>query len=241
MKTLSEITSELVALGLRDGDIVMTHASLRRVGPVEGGAAALIEAQRAAVGDAGTLLMVLSATDDTFDVGTSPVDVNEVGWLAEVFRTHRGVLVSDHPASRFGALGRDAAALLEPTPLHDYYGPGSLLERFTNAGGKVLRLGANPDTVTLTHYAEYLAALTQKNRVRRRYVRADTGELWIESLDDADGIAKWPHGDYFPQIFLDYRASGAVRRGTVGRSEAELFDARPFVAFAVDWMNRHLR
>jgi len=241
MKTRAEIASELVALGLRPGDVVLTHASLRSVGPVEGGATGLIEAQRAAVGETGTLLMVLSATDGTFDAGTSPVDVNELGWLAEVFRTHPGVLVSDHPASRFGALGRDAAALLEPTPLHDYYGPGSLLERFTTAGGKVLRLGAPPDTVTLTHYAEYLSDLTDKIRVRRRYVRADTGELWIESLDDTDGIARWAHGDYFPQIFLDYRASGAVRRGAVGRSEAELFDARQFVAFAVDWMNRRLR
>ena len=241
MRKKDEIVAQLAALGLRHGDIVMTHASLRRVGPIEGGAAALIEAQRAAVGAAGTLLMVLSATDDTFDARTSPVDVTELGWLAETFRTHPGVVVSDHPASRFGALGIAAVALLEPTPLHDYYGPGSVLERFTNRGGKVLRLGANPDTVTLTHYAEYLADLPHKNRVRRRYVRADTGELWIDSLDDTDGIAKWQHGDYFPQILLDYRASGAVCGGEVGACDAELFDARDFVAFAVAWMNRRLR
>jgi hypothetical protein len=85
-----------------------------------------------------------------------------------------------------------------------------------------------------------LADVPNKVRVRRRYVRADTGEVWIESLDDTDGIATWPHGDYFPQIFLDYRASGAVRGGPVGRCAAELFDAQPFVAFAVAWMNRHL-
>ena len=98
----------------------------------------------------------------------------------------------------------------------------------------------NPDTVTLTHYAEYLADVPHKRRVRRRCVRADVGELWIESLDDTDGIAVWDGGDYFPQIFLDYRASGRVRVGPVGRCEAELFDAAAFVAFAVDWMNRHL-
>jgi aminoglycoside N3'-acetyltransferase len=151
------------------------------------------------------------------------------------------VLVSDHPAARFGALGSRATTLLEPTPLHDYYGPGSVLERFTNLGGKVLRLGANTDTVTLTHYAEYLADVANKVRVRRRYVRADTGELWVESLDDTHGIAAWPSGDYFPQIFVDYRASGAVRTATVALADAELFDAREFVTFAVQWMNRHLR
>ena len=122
---------------------------------------------------------------------------------------------------------------------HDYHGPGSVLERLTERGGKVLRLGANTDTVTLTHYAEYLADVPNKVRVRRRYVRADTGEVWIESLDDNEGIATWDEGDYFPQIFLDYRASGAVRIGPVGGCEAELLDAAPFVRFAVEWMNRH--
>jgi aminoglycoside N3'-acetyltransferase len=93
---------------------------------------------------------------------------------------------------------------------------------------------------TLTHYAEYLADIPNKIRVRRRYVRADTGEVWIESLDDTDGIAVWDQGDYFPQIFLDYRATGTVRMGPVGRCDAEFFDAAPFVTFAVEWINRNL-
>lgn len=106
--------------------------------------------------------------------------------------------------------------------------------------GRVLRLGADPDTVTLTHYAEYLADVPDKIRARRRYFRADTGEVWIESLDDNDGIAEWPHGDYFEQIYLDYRSSGAVKTGMVGRCKAELMDAQHFVSFAVVWMEREL-
>jgi aminoglycoside N3'-acetyltransferase len=240
--SIDDLTAQLRALGIREDDIVMMHASMRRVGPVEGRAAGVIEALCAAVGPGGTLLMVLSADEDEpFDPLRSPVDVDDMGILAEVFRTHPGVSVNDHPADRFAALGPSASYLLEPTPLHDYHGPGSVLERLTERKGKVLRLGANPDTVTLTHYAEYLADVPNKIRVRRRYVRADTGELWIESLDDTDGIATWAHGDYFPQIFLDYRASGAVHVGPVGRCEAELFDAAPFVEFAVAWMNARLR
>jgi len=228
------LAAQLAALGIGVGDLVMTHASLRRLGPVEGGAVGLIDAQRLAVGEAGTLLMVLSATEDVpFDAARSPVDVNDMGVLAEVFRTYPGVQVNDDPADRFGAIGPIAADLLAATPVHDYHGPGSVLARFTERGGKVLRLGAHPDTVTLTHYAEYLATVPNKRRVRRRYVRADTGELWIESLDDTEGIATWRGGDYFPQIFLDYCASGAVRSGAVGLAEAE--------PFAVNWMNRHLR
>lgn len=214
---------------------------MRSVGPVAGGAAGLIDALRKTVGSGGTLLMVLSADDsEPFDALRTPVDIDDMGVLAEVFRTYPGVSVNDHPADRFAAIGPAARQLLEPVPLHDYHGPGSVVERFTAHGGKVLRLGANLDTVTLTHYAEYLAEVPDKVRVRRRYVRADSGELWIESLDDTDGIATWSGGDYFPQVYRDYRTSGAVRIGPVGHCEAELFDAGPFVRFAVEWLDRHL-
>lgn len=240
-RPVAELIAQLRSLGVGEDDIVMIHASMRKVGPVEGGAAGLIEALKATVGAGGTLLMVLSADEDEpFDALRSPVDIEDMGVLAEVFRTYPGTSVNDHPADRFAALGPRASYLLEPTPLHDYHGPGSVLERLTQSAGKVLRLGANVDTVTLTHYAEYLADVPNKIRVRRRYVRADTGELWIESLDDTDGIATWDQGDYFPQIFLDYRASGAVRIGPVGRGEAELFDAAPFVKFAAEWMSQRL-
>jgi len=236
------LTAQLGRLGVRPGDVVMTHASLRRVGAVEGGAEGLIDAQRAAVGPTGTLLMVLGAVEGVpFDPLTTPVDIADMGVLAEVFRTYPGVRVNDHPADRFAAIGPAADHLLWPTPLHDYHGPGSVLARLVEVGGKVLRLGASPDTVTLTHYAEYLADVPDKNRVRRPYIRADGGELWIESLDDCDGIARWPHGDYFPQILLDHLASGAARVGPVGACTAELLDARAFIAFAVAWMERHLR
>jgi aminoglycoside N3'-acetyltransferase len=236
-----DLARQLRALGVHAGDGLMIHASMRRVGAVERGAVGLVDALREAVGTGGTLLMVLSADEaEPFDALRSPVDIDDMGVLAEVFRTYPGVSVNDHPADRFAAIGPAARHLLEPTPLHDYHGPGSVLERLTAQGGKVLRLGANPDTVTLTHYAEYLADIPDKVRVRRRYVRADSGEVWIESLDDTDGIATWDRGDYFAQVFLDYRATGAVRLGPVGHCEAELFNAACFVRFAVDWLNRHL-
>jgi aminoglycoside N3'-acetyltransferase len=125
-------------------------------------------------------------------------------------------------------------------PLNDCHVAGTVLDRFKARGATLLRLGANPDMATLTHYAESLADAPDKIRVRRRYVRADRGGNWIESLDHTDSIAIWHEGDHVRQVYRDYRASGAVRIGSVERCEAELFDAQPFVRFAVDWLNRHL-
>jgi aminoglycoside N3'-acetyltransferase len=219
----------------------MIHASMRKLGPVEGGAEAVLETLLDVVGANGTLLMVLSAVDgEPFDAATTPVDIAEMGVLAEVFRKHSKAKVNDHAADRFAAIGPLAEQLLHPSPLHHYHGPGSVLERLVQVEGKVLRLGANVDTVTLTHYAEYLANIPHKITAKRRYVRADVGEQWIESLDDSDGIAMWAHGDYFPQIFVDFVKAGGANVGLVGNCTAELLSARDFVDFAVRWMEQNL-
>jgi aminoglycoside N3'-acetyltransferase len=184
--TIDRLADQLTALGLAQGDTVMVHASLRAVGPVEAGAAGLITALDRSVGPDGSLLMVLGARDDwawvnerpederaalladaePFDVLTTPAEP-DVGTLAEVFRTHPGTRVSDHPEGRFAARGRLAEWLTADPPWNDYFGPGSPLDRLLAADGKVLRLGADPDTVTLLHHAEYLAPLPSKRRARR--------------------------------------------------------------------------
>jgi aminoglycoside N3'-acetyltransferase len=162
-----------------------------------------------------------------------------VGALAEVFRTLPRTVVSDHPDGRFGARGPRAAELLADVPWDDYYGPGSPLQRFTDAGGRVLRLGADLDTVTLIHYAEYLAPLPAKRRVRRhRMVAGRHGpELRVvECLDDSDGIVEYEGEDYFAVLLREYLGSGRAASGVVGRARSELLDAADLVAFAVAWM-----
>lgn len=225
----------------------MVHASLRAIGPVEDRAAGVVAALDRAVGDDGTLLMVLGAEDgnspaDPFNCLTTPAE-KDVGVLAEVFRTTQGTLVSDHPEGRFAARGRRAAEFVHDVPWDDYYGPGSPLERLVNADGAVLRLGADTDTVTLIHYAEYLADVPHKRRVRRqRHVRTPRGpELRVvDCLDDSNGIVEWQGEDYFSIILREYLASHQVPRGLVGGAHSELLPARELVKFAADWMTVHL-
>jgi aminoglycoside N3'-acetyltransferase len=261
--TRSDLSRDLQALGVVGGDVLMVHASLRAIGDVEGGANSVIEALEAAVHAGGTLLMVLGARDDwawvndraagerpallakatAFDYLLTPADP-EVGVLAEVFRTKAGTLVNDHPEARFGARGRLAKALLQDLPWDDFYGPGSALQRLIEAGGKVLRLGADLDTTTLLHYAEYLAPIEGKRRVRRhRLVKAGTGvEIRVvENLDDSEGIVAYPGPDYFAVILESYLQTGRASRGKVGDAASELIDAADLVDFAVSWMTEHLR
>jgi len=152
-------------------------------------------------------------------------------------------MVNDHPDGRFGGRGRLAEQLLSDPPWDDYYGPGSVLERFVRAGGKVLRLGADLDTVTLLHYAEYLTPIEPKRRVRRHHLVRGVDGLEVrvvESLDDSDGIVDYPDDDYFGVLLRAYLDTGRPGIGTVGRARSELIDGADLVEFAVAWMAKHL-
>ena len=245
----------------------MVHASLRRIGLArtdfgEGGAECLLDALEAAVGPGGTLLMILGSDypQDWVNqrpleeraallAGTEPFDPSaarampEVGWLAETFRRRPGTLLSANPSGRFAARGPDAETLLGDQPWHDYYGPGSPLERLCERGGRILRLGANPDTVTALHYAEYRTRLPDKRRTRWDYLlEGEDGprHVWIECLDDSAGIASWDGEDYFAAILGDYLATGRARQGRVGHARGELIDAADIVEFGAWWMEQNL-
>jgi len=206
-----------------------------------GGGDGVIAAILSALGDKGTMIMVLGSPEEgPFDAHTSPADP-EMGTLAELFRKYPGTVVNDHPAARFCGIGPMTETLLPDPPLHDYYGHGSVLERFLKANGRILRLGADLDTVTLLHHAEYLANVSPKRRVRRRYDLAESGTQWIESLDDCEGIQDWPAGDYFSQILIDFLKTEPVQTGQVGNCSAELIEAQNIVPFAVTWMENHLQ
>lgn len=258
---------DLAALGLQRGDVAMVHVSLRKMGLARsqfgtGGPELLLSALEDVVGADGTLMMILGS-DYAYDwvnlkpveeragllAGTPPFDARtasvlpEVGWFAEVFRRAPGTLVSDNPSGRFAARGRRAAELLRGQPWNDYYGPGSPLQRLCDAGGKVLRLGADPETVTVLHYAEYLANIPKKRRTRWDYVVVAGADgprhVWIDCLDDSNGIVDWSGEDYFALITKAYLETGAARRSVVGRAASELLDAAAFATFGAAWMETH--
>ena len=262
--TVEELVSDLVRLGVAPGDLLMVHASLRRIGAIEGRAGGVIDAIDRSVAPGGTWVMILGSEDDhdwvnqhpleeraallddaePFDHLVTPV-LPEVGTLAEVFRTTPGTVVGDHPDGRFGARGARADELVRDPPWDDYYGPGSTLDRLVRGGGKVLRLGANLDTVTVLHHAEYLADVPDKRTVTRaRRVRTPEGSevRIIHALDDEHGIANDPgEEDYFAVILREYLATGAGSTGSVGDAPAELLDAAELCRFGADWMTRNLR
>lgn len=261
MRTRGELATDLRALSLAPGDMVMVHAALRRIGPVLGGGDAVIGALGDAVGPDGTVAAYADWEADYEDLldehgrvpmwwrpHVPPFDrawsraVRDNGVFPELLRTSRGTVASGNPGARIVAAGGRAEWLTADHPIDYGYGPGSPLAKLAQAGGKVLMLGAPLDTMTLIHHAEHLADIPK--RVLRKEVpfacEGATDWRMVEEFDTAEppeGFAE----DYFGTIVEAFLAMGQGRRGKVGDAESVLVEAGPMLAFAVEWIEREAR
>lgn len=236
--TQEGLARDLAALGVRAGDVLMVHASMRMVG---GRAEDVLGALEEVIGPEGTLLVLVCAEEGPFSE-ESPA-WHDLGVFAEVARTRAGWWANAHPFCRMVGWGPDARALLEDPPLDAYYGPGSPLARLVERGGRVLRLGTDTNTTTLFHHAEYVADLPHARRVTQTVeVMTDAGPVTVrsEGLDDSHGIADWAGEDYFHDVLEHVRMRPACRRGRVGHASADLLDAREAVELAAAWMRANL-
>lgn len=260
------LCSELRALGINPGDTVMVHASLRALGPVEGGADGVVRALHDSVSPRGNLMAMVSWAHSpyaetlngrtmsaaqreawpAFDPRTAPPEP-EYGILNTAFLRQKDVERSNHPDSSMAAIGPQAAYLVHPHPKDHAYGPGSPLERLVAIDGKVLLLGAPLDAVTVLHYAEALADIPNKRRVSYEAPVLDKAgkKIWLRVDElDSNGIldcyALEDGMDAVETIALAYLADGRHTQGKVGRATCYLLEAADIVQYGVTWLeNRH--
>ena len=253
--TQSQLVEQLRELGLQQGDAVLAHAALRRVGPVLGGPDTLIDAIRTVIGPAGTLLAYCDwqADDDILERTElrdeiPPFDpqrsrsIRDNGAFPELLRTTPGALRSGNPGASCAALGGKAEWFTADHALDYGYGPQSPFGKLVEAGGKTMLIGAPLDTMTLLHHAEHVADFPNKRL--RRYeapILMDGKAVWrhFEEFDTGDP----PHGlpdDYFATIVEAFLATGQGKRGTIGAAPSVLVDAAPMVAFGIAWLEERL-
>ena len=256
MWTRNDLTAHLSALGLKSGDVVMVHASLRAIGEAAGGPDEVHLAIKDAVGPDGTMFMYASCPAYVDEVGRGnltaeqeaevleklpPFDpytsrsARDNGALVELFRTYPGSRVNAHPA-RFVVWGKHSDYLLSHQPWDFAFGRGSLLERFVELNGKILLLGSDHDNVTFLHYAEHVADFPGKRIARFRVpIVEDAKKVWKEmaEVDTSDGgaHANWPTG-FFATIVDEFLYSTGNLGGRVGAAKSYLLDARRLLELA---------
>ena len=113
MITRQDIRDALHRLGVNPGDICLFHSSFKSLGPVDGGAEAVIGGFEDAIGPEGTLVAPTLCSSDFFNsYNTWHLDKpSEVGYLPEYFRKLPGVIRSDQATHSVAARGKLAYEL----------------------------------------------------------------------------------------------------------------------------------
>lgn len=255
-----DIVRDLRGLGLRSGDLVMVHSSMRAVGPILGGPNEMIDALLDVVGSAGTVMMYVDWEDGAqghtrtdretplpprlieawpaFDPMKARAD-RSYGILPEFLRTWPGARRSENPGASVSAVGARADWICADHPLDYGYGPGSPLAKLVEEGGRVLLLGSPLGNVTLLHFSEHMARLPDKRVIQyREKLLREGGAEWveIEEFDTADPVVEAAPEDHFDQLVRAYLDRGNVPNGTVGSADSYLFDAEPLHRFAIGWL-----
>lgn len=161
----ADIAAGLQSLGVQPGDTLFVHSSLKSLGFVEGGPAAVISALQQAVGPEGTLLLPTYYQPGGTILGTCEmpgyefdirVHGSSMGALPAHFLATPGVQRSLHPTHSVSALGRHARWLTEAHHLApSVFGAGSPWQRFAELPqAKVLGLGISMGPVTFYHLLE---------------------------------------------------------------------------------------
>lgn len=233
----ASLTAAFRDCGIQQGDILFSHVSLGRLGLADEGrtveivSAVVLGALRAAVGEAGTLLVPTYTysigAGELFDVQETP---SAVGEFTEIFRKLPGVVRSAEPMLAVAGQGPRARELLSALPKTSY-GPGSVYERLRLSGAKICNIGVGLYYATFRHHIEELAEVpfrfkkAFKGRVRENGVTRE--EEWIYSCA--------PRLDCCAPVGLPLeklcREAGLVRAVKVGWSEVVCIGAREYFDF----------
>ena len=230
--TKAELLQQLDALHTPKGVPVLFHSSLRAIGPVEGGAEALLDILIEYFTQDGGLFCVPAHTwhnlgkEITLDVNS---DVNCLGAFATVaIRDSRGVR-SENPCHSMVVFGDGAADFVAgeldvPTPT----APTSCYGKLFDMGGCVLLAGVAHNKNTFLHTVDELLSIPNRMdekpiavAVRKKDGQVDKRELRLFYTDYTEDISY-----RFPKYETAFRHHRCITDGFIGNAPAQLCSAR---------------
>lgn len=153
------LKKEFAAMGIHAGMNLMVHSSLSRLGYVEGGADAVLDALMELITEEGTLMLPSFNHDDCYHQGEL-FDVRKTrttnGLIPDTFWRREGVLRSNSPTHAFAAWGKNAEKYLLNHENVITMGEGSPLDLLMQDGGYCLLLGVGYHSNTFHHCVEML-------------------------------------------------------------------------------------
>jgi len=254
-RDLQGLITDLRVLGVRRGQDLLVHSSLRSIGvgaESSDGAVAVLDALREVTGPAATIVVPTHTTENSgssiafhaateglsregrdrylaarpgFDPASTPS--SGMGAFAEYVRTHPGSRRSSHPQTSFAALGPGAADCTRGHRLDCHLGESSPMGWLYRRNAAVLLLGVGYEACSAFHLAEYWLPGERPRRAYHCVVVRDGKRLEREFWDvDLDDSD-------FAALGQRMDAEQFVRRGWIGAARCRLMPVRRAVGFAL--------
>ena len=219
---------QLINLGLKPGDTVLAHASMKSLGTTRPPEEIIGDIQQV-LGEKGTLLFpALTYENVNLEHPIFDSDATEpcVGLLPRTFWKMPDVERSVHPTHSVCAWGRLAHTLTVGHAMDDTaVGPHSPFMLLPVYGGRLLFIGDVLHACTMMHGIEDIVMPPYIRRARARYTV--NGQEREYTVNDDYG---W--GSEFQRIG-ELLEEPDIRRGTLGEGPATLIDARALLAAAL--------
>jgi len=224
--------------GIIEGDTVLVHSSLSRIGYLEEGPKTFVDALLEIVGKKGNVLMPTSPNSvyqlnyirntPFFDVVNSP---SKTGAITEYFRKHPDSKRSLHPTEPVSAIGPEAHYFTKDhfnqlTPYNDK----SPFYRVSEKGGKILYVG-----VTLSMAGTNLHTLEDAVDFKFPVYYDEIFEIdIIDEKGNRNKVKTKVHNPVFSKkrkcddlipLFIE---KGVMKKQRVGEAETLVVDAKPF-------------
>jgi aminoglycoside 3-N-acetyltransferase len=234
-----DIKDGLGKLGLKKGDSVGVHSSLKSFGHVEGGPGTVIDALSETVGRNGNIVMSTHSANLGKDRRTPREIAMGVSWLykilpydpektpvrtgtiPEAFRKRKGVIRGSDPSNSVAALGPKAKDLSQ--------GWHKLLEM----DGYILLIGVGLESCTAMHLAE------KRVRLPKRILKMITPPKWFVKKYSRGGW-EWDFGPYpdFAKLTEPCLERGIMRTVKVGKSTLRLVKLRQLIDLYVEYLEK---
>ncbi len=251
--TIRTLEADFRKLGLEEGMTVIVHSSLKSLGWVCGGPAAVVQALMNTVGEEGTLVMpthsgelsepsywelppvpeewwqIIRDEMPPFDPKTTPTRM--MGKIVDSFLAFEGTVRSYHPVSSFAAWGKHKDYITTQHSLEYSFGEGSPLQKIYNLDGHVLLLGVPYNNNTSLHLAECYAESCYTCEHGSPIIE-EGKRVWKTYVDFIYDI------EHFDEIGAEFERKHEVHKGHVGMANCRLMNQRQLVDFAVEWLKQ---
>lgn len=248
----NRIKNDFLNLGINQGDSLLVHSSLSRIGPVEKGADTIIDCLLEVLDcpTKGTLLMptfpnkILSKEylqfNKVFDVLNTP---SKMGLITEIFRKHNEVKRSLHPTHPVAAFG-----LLADYYIKDHFNQlipfneNSPFYKLAIQNGKILLLGLKmSESLTNLHVLEDVVD-------NFKFPVYDKCIFETTVMDENGNSFKVKTKVHNPEFSLKrkcddllplFKQNNIIREGTVGDAKCIVLDAKKMLDVMIDNYNRY--